>query len=120
MNQELKIEAGDNQKMVFEHMQQADYILILLTLVGAVIFGFIYAYTVDEKHSMFIAEGLVMVIGSFLFCAAYGVLALILSRRIRSNREFRGILSIPLLIAALYVLIDFIQIGANFIIKSGE
>ena len=104
MNQELKIEDGDNQKRVIKHLRLTDYLLVILPMVLAVVLLVIVPirWSISTRESGntteiggFNYDGYVIIAGIFLcffFCVGYGLLALILSFQTRHNRTFRIIL----------------------------
>ncbi len=91
MNQELEIEDIGNQETVIKNLQLADGLLIILPMPVVVILTFLSAFT-EPTTSVSMGFGIAVIFFSFFFCAAYGILALILSLLICRNRTFRILL----------------------------
>ena len=98
MSQELNNDAyNQNRQRVIKHLNTVDVLLIVLPMTSAIILGFVAAFTTpDSSVTMF--PGLGFIIFGFLFCGAYGFLALVFSLLTRRNKTFRLLLAGVLLI----------------------
>ena len=116
MNQKVQIEDADGQERVIRHFHRTDWCFVVVPMVLSVILLVIIPliWITFERASGnsteiggFNFDGLIIIAGFFLcfiFCAVYGLLALILSILTRRNSIFRIHLIVISLLAAVIFL----------------
>ncbi len=103
MNQELKIEAGDNQKMVISHLHLINILLVVIPIVLIIRLGIADGPGIGNMMGL----GYMGLILSIFLSWFYLALAVILSFRIRRNSTFRIVLGVFLLPFAFGFFADF-------------